>query len=104
MWLLVARAPMPDQPYWPGRRWLAALDAVLWPLAWVLLVLAAKRSGMPLGIVGPVVVALVVFAATARMRRAVWCNHRYRFTTLRWGRVLLGLILLGAVLKLAAWA
>lgn len=30
MWVLFARADPPDAPYWPGRRWLAALDAVGW--------------------------------------------------------------------------
>jgi hypothetical protein len=29
MWLLVAREPRPDAPDWPGRRMLAALDAVV---------------------------------------------------------------------------
>ena len=37
MWLLVAREPRPDAPDWPGRRLLAAVDAVAWPLLWVLL-------------------------------------------------------------------
>ena len=27
MWLLYARPPQPDAPYWPGRRWLAVADA-----------------------------------------------------------------------------
>ena len=38
MWLLVAREPRPDAPDWPGRRLLAAIDAVAWPLMWVLLI------------------------------------------------------------------
>ena len=38
MWLLVARGPRPDAPDWPGRRMFAAVDAVVWPLLWVLLI------------------------------------------------------------------
>lgn len=30
MWLVIAREPRPDAPYWP-----AALDAALWQLLWV---------------------------------------------------------------------
>ena len=50
MWLLYARAPAPDAPYWPGRRWLAAVDAAVWPLLWVL---AFSHAPNPVGIVGP---------------------------------------------------
>ncbi len=35
MWMLFARAPPPDAPYWPGRRWWAALDALAWPAGWI---------------------------------------------------------------------
>lgn len=98
MWLLVARRPLPDAPYWPGRRFLAAADALGWPL---LLVLLFDHAPVPVGIVGPVVVALAVLAATRRLHRALWVNHRYRFTTWRWGRVVAALLLIGAVLKLA---
>jgi hypothetical protein len=31
MWMLLVRSPPPDAPYWPGRRWLSAIDAVAWP-------------------------------------------------------------------------
>ena len=44
MWLLVAREPRPDAPDWPGRRLLAAIDAVAWPLMWVLLIVAETIS------------------------------------------------------------
>ena len=98
MWLMVARAPSPDAPYWRGRRWLAAFDALVWPLLWVLVF---RYAPMPVGIVGPVAVALAVLSATGRLHRALWVNHRYRFTTWRWGRVVAVLLLMGAVLKLA---
>lgn len=98
MWLLVARTPPPDAPYWPGRRWLAAIDALAWPLLWVLLF---RHAPVPLGIVGPAVAALAVLSAAGRLHRAMWVNHRYRFTTWRWGRVVASLALTGAVLKLA---
>jgi hypothetical protein len=98
MWLLVARTPPPDSAYWPGRRWLAAVDALAWPLLWVLLF---RHAPVPVGIVGPVVIALSVLFATYRLRRALSVNHRYRFTTWRWGRVVAALLLMGVLLKLA---
>lgn len=96
MWLLVAREPTPDAPYWPGRRWLAAVDAVVWPVAWVMLVQAGPG---PLGIVGPMVAALAALAGAGRLRRALWVNHRYRFTTWRWGRITGVVFAIGLVLK-----
>lgn len=97
MWLLVAREPRPDARYWSGRRWFAAMDAVVWPLVVVLLVQLAPK---PVGIVGPMVLALAVLCALGRLHRAIWINHRYWFTTLRWGRMVLALMVVGWVLKL----
>jgi len=98
MWLLVAREPRPDAPYWPGRRWLAAVDAAMWPLLSVLLLSHAPR---PVGLVGPFVAAVAVLCALGRLHRALWVNHRYRFTTWRWGRIAAALMLMGVVLKLS---
>lgn len=98
MWLLVAREPRANAPYWTGRRWLAALDAVAWPLFWVLLL---GQINAPVGIVGPMVVAIALLFSADRIRRAVWANHRYWFTTLRWGRVVTALMVIGMALKLA---
>lgn len=96
MWLLVAREAPPDAPYWPGRHLLAAVDAVVWPLFWVMVFSAAPA---PTGVVGPFVSALALLAGLGRLHRALWCNHRYRFTTWRWGRVVAGLLLVGFVMK-----
>ena len=49
MWILFMPVPRPDAPYWPGRRWLAALDAVAWPATWALVVAQAPFT---MGIVG----------------------------------------------------
>lgn len=97
MWLLVAREPTPDAPYWPGRRLLAAVDAAVWPLLWVLVISHAPK---PVGLVGPFVMAVALLCALDRLHRALWMNHRYRFTTWRWGRVVGALLLIGAVMKL----
>ena len=97
MWLLVAREPPPDAPYWPGRRLLAAVDAAVWPLLWMMLVSHAPN---PVGLVRPVVMAVALLCALSRLHRALWLNHRYRFTTWRWGRIAAALVLVGAVLKL----
>ncbi|WP_293435115.1 hypothetical protein [Piscinibacter sp.] len=98
MWLLVAREPRPDAPDWPGRRLLAAIDAVAWPLMWVLLI---RQVPGPAGLVGPFVTALAVLLGLGRLHRVLWINHRYWFTTWRWGKVLGAMLLIGAVLKIA---
>jgi uncharacterized membrane protein YvlD (DUF360 family) len=97
MWLLVAREPTQDAPQWAGRKSLAVLDAVVWPLAAVLLI---HLSNLSLGVFGPVLMAAVFLLSVARLRRAIWLNHRYRFSTWRWGGVVLGLLMVGAVLKM----
>ena len=94
MWLVVAREPRPDAPYWPGRRVLAAVDAAVWPLLWVLVFSHASKP------VGPFVVAVALLCALGRLHRALWVNHRYWFTTWRWGRVAAELLMIGVVLKL----
>ena len=97
MWLLYARAPPPDAPYWPGRRLVAAVDALAWPMLWVIVFSHAPK---PVGLVGPFVEAVALLYALVRFHQAVWANHRYRFTTWRWGRIAAALLLIGAVLKL----
>jgi len=97
MWLLYARTPRPDAPYWPGRRLLAAADAIAWPLLWVI---GFSQVPRPVGVVGPVITAVALLCAIGRLHRALWLNHRYRFTTWRWGRVAAAVLLMGVVLKL----
>lgn len=97
MWLLFARAPPPDAPYWPGRRWLAALDAVAWPgAAWFALHGLAGAGGLVVAVVR----ALLVVAAARRLFTALLANHRYQFTTWRWGRVVAWTFAVGMLLKL----
>lgn len=98
MLLLIARPPMPDQPYWPGRRLLAAIDAAAWPLLWVMWF---SRMPLPTGVVGLLIMAVAMVFALRRVHQAVGCNHRYRFTTWRWGRLLAILLVIGWALKLA---
>jgi len=97
MWVLFARAPPPDVPYWPGRRWLAAVDAVVWPgAAWAVLSHVVDRGGLLLAFV----TAMLVMSASRRLFTALLANHRYHFTTWRWGRWLAWMAALGALLKL----
>ena len=86
MWMLFARAPLPDAPYWRGRRWLAVIDAVAWPGA----AINALRW----------VIALLVVSAAQRVYTALLANHRYHFTAWRWLRVLAWVLAMGALLKL----
>jgi len=98
MWVLFARAPPPDAPYWPGRRWFAAVDAVAWPCAaWSVLSQMPSQGGLVMAFA----MALLVVSAARRLFTALLINHRYHFTTWRWGRVVGGLLLIGLVLKVA---
>ena len=98
MWIVLTRAPRPDAPDWQGRRWLAAVDALAWPAMWAVGATTAMRSTG--GLVWPVFIALIACAALSRLHCALWMNHRYRFTTWRWGKVAGALLLFGLVLKL----
>jgi hypothetical protein len=75
---------------------LAAVDAIAWPLMWVLLM---RQVPQPVGLIGPFVTALAVLLGLGRLHRALWVNHRYWFTTWRWGKVAAAMLLIGAVLK-----
>jgi len=97
MWLLVAREPVPDASYWPGRCLLAAFDAVAWPLLWVL---AFSELPAPVGLVGPFVTAVALLVGLGRLHGALWLNHRYRFTTWRWGRIAAAFVVIGWVMKM----
>lgn len=97
MWLLIAREPRQDAPHWPGRRLLAAIDATVWPGLWTWVF---SQAPAPVGLVGPFVAAVAVLSALGRLHRALWVNHRYWFTTWRWGRIAAALMLMGVVLKL----
>ena len=99
MWVLYARAPTPNASYWPGRRLLALIDAILWPS---LVAFGVSRMPMDPGMVGQVVLALCALSGLRRCARALWYNERYRFTTWRVGVALFGMLVFGAVLKLAA--
>ena len=97
MWILVAREPRPDARVWPGRHGLAALDAVVWPLWWVW---AAHQLPAPTGLVGPLAAAVAVLCAAVRLRRALWRNHRYRFTTWRWACAASVVLVFGLAIRL----
>ena len=98
MWVLYARAPAPNLPYWQGRRWLALLDAAMWP---ALLAFHVVNTPLNAGVVGPVVLALCALIAVRRCGRALWHNEQYRFTTWRLGVALGALLAIGILLKLA---
>jgi hypothetical protein len=102
MWIILNQQVQPDAAYWHGRRWLATLDAVAWPALIAAPFSQALQAHSHTGLVGQVVVALAVVVALTRLRRALWANHRYRFTTWRWGRVVVLLLALGALLKVGA--
>jgi len=98
LWLLLAREPVPDAADWPGRRGLAAVDAVVWPALWGV---ALAMAPWPTGLIGPVGMALAAVSALGRLHRALLRNHRYRFTTWRWRRLVVLVWLFGQMLRLA---
>ncbi len=97
MWLYVVRQPRPDAPNWTGRRWAAAVDAVVWPLLWVFWI---RQIPGPAGLVGPFLSAMAILCGLMRLHRALRENHRYWFTTWRWARVAFLVLLFGGALKL----
>ena len=68
------------------------VDALAWP---ALLILALRTAPFSTGIFGLTALALTVLIAARRLERAVARNHRYRFTTLRWGTYFLLLVSIG---------
>ena len=97
MFVLVSRAPPPDAPYWPGRRLLALVDAVLWPL---LILAFVENVPYDSGIAGRFVLVACILCALRRAARALWSNARYRFTTVRLGAPLAALLAFGILLKI----
>ncbi len=98
MWVIWVREPQleADAPYWPGRRWLAALDAVLWPGLWM-----AGASSLPSasGDLWLMVCGFAFFCLCSRLHRAVANNGRYRFTTWLMLKLLLVLGFMGVLLR-----
>lgn len=101
MFRIFGRRPRPDATYWSGRRTLAALDAIAWPAAWAIGARCLPSHG---GVAGACVVAICAIVAARRVRRALRLNHRYRFTTWRWARLGMALLLFGYALKWAIGA
>lgn len=99
MLLVVARKPPPPVTVWTGRRWFAAIDALLWP---AILIAGVWIAPFASGAVGLVLVAAALWFAAKRLLGALFANEHYRFTTWRWGRFTACLLMVGALLKIAA--
>ena len=98
MFVVLQRSPVPDATYWPGRRVLAATDAIGWPALWIAVIVAAPFRT---GVAGALLITLMLWFSLTRLRTAVIENQRYRFTTWRWGRPIVVILVIGAVLKAA---
>lgn len=97
MFFVLYRGPRPDANQWSGRRWLAALDALLWPAAWIALLSSLPGHG---GVAGAVAMAVAALLGISRATRAVFHNERYWFATWRYGKVLAILMAFGLLLRL----
>lgn len=100
MIVFVQRELRPDAPYWPGRRLLAAADAVAWPLIWIVL---AHQFSKAAGLVFLVTV-VAILCAFFRLCGAIFNNQRYWFTSWWVARLFALLCFVGIVTKLALWA
>lgn len=99
MWIAIARTPPPDAAYWPGRRLLAVVDAIIWPALWFV---AIQVLPIRTGLMGTVIQAFLIMFAVRRVYLAAFRNERYRFTTWRWGVPLASLVALGTLIKVLA--
>jgi hypothetical protein len=99
MWILYGRTPKADVACFPGRRWLALLDAVAWPVAWLIAISAIPYVT---GVLEVFAKAVLVLIALRRCQRALFRNERYRFSSLRWGVPILTLVALGELMKVLA--
>lgn len=96
MWLLFTRAPIANAPYWPGRRWLAAVDALVWPVLYWLLLSQIDEAG---GLFIALLKSLLALSAARQLHVALLMNHRYRFRTWRWGWCLARVVAIAALLR-----
>ena len=96
MFVVLQRSPVRDAAYWPGRRVLAAADAIVWPALWIGVIVAAPFRT---GVAGALLITLMLWSSLTRLRTALAENQRYRFTTWRWGRPIVVILVIGAVLK-----
>jgi hypothetical protein len=96
MFVLIQRAPIPDAASWPGRRVLAAGDAIVWPVLWIS---AIVHAPFRTGVAGALVITLMLCFSLTRLRTALVEKEHYRFTTWRWGRPLVVILVIGAMLK-----
>lgn len=98
MALIFVRQTRPDAHIWPGRRMLAVVDAVAWPALWIC---AIWSLPFHTGVAGQLAMAIAAFVAFSRVLKAWVRNERYSFSTWRWGRAVVALILVGVALKIA---
>jgi hypothetical protein len=99
MLITIARAPRPGAAYWPGRRFLALLDALAWPAMWFVATLTVP---IKTGVAALVIEAISILFALRRAHCAYLQNERYRFTSWRWGVPIASLLAFGALLKVLA--
>jgi hypothetical protein len=76
------------------RRVPAAADAIGWPALDAIVAVPFRT-----GVAGALLIALMLWSSLTRLRTAVAENQRYRFTTWRWGRPIVVILVIGAVLK-----
>jgi hypothetical protein len=62
--------------------------------------LLIRHAPEPVGLVGPFASAVAILCGLGRLHRALWLNHRYRFTTWRWSRIAAAFLVIGLVIKL----
>lgn len=100
MWLIGVMRTREDMPVWRGRRGLAVLDALAWPLLFAYGAhLLVERSGSE---AGPLIVVVAAAFGLMRASLAIRHNERYRFTTWRWLKLAAVLLAIGVLVKFMA--
>jgi hypothetical protein len=98
MWFFFVRGARPDLHVWPGRRWISAADALAWPIAAMVAVIAIADAG---GRSSSLIVAALCVLGARRLLRAILFNQHYRMTTVWLAKIAAIPLLLGVLTKLA---
>jgi hypothetical protein len=80
MFVLLSRQPRQDAIDWPGRRSLALLDALVWPLG--LMLTTVIFNLVPLGVTMRATLLVIALWTCLRCAKAMWYTPQYCFTTL----------------------
>ena len=100
MLIVLPFKPQTEAAVWPGRRFLAVVDALIWPalLAGLVIYYVPEKDIALRG----VATAAFALAATSRLSRAVLRNEFYRFTSWQLAKLIFVLAWIGGCIQFFA--